>query len=98
MQNCSLATWLVSDTHDSKIEDKEAKEELGKLIASRLEYRVSTDEPLIQIRSKLARSILFNEFRSDYGADQVEKDLALPGTTDFSPGQAKKTKPGSYEM
>lgn len=73
-----LATWLVSDTQDSNIEDKEAKEELGKLITSRLEYRVSTDEPLSQIRSKLARSILVNEFRSDYAGEDPPSLSLIP--------------------
>ncbi|MCA9231625.1 MAG: PglZ domain-containing protein [Planctomycetales bacterium] len=60
-----LVLWLVDDGHDKAIIDKDAAEELFKLIESRLGLSMAAQTPLPDAREKVVRYVLVGEFRSD---------------------------------
>lgn len=64
-----LAAWLADDVRDGDIRDKEAVEELYKLIEMRLGLALIEDVPLPDARRKTIQYLLVNEFRSDLEGD-----------------------------
>jgi hypothetical protein len=72
-----LAAWLANDGLDVTISEKEARPELRKLIASRLEFDVPGDA-LDKWRATTARFILAVEFRSDLRGDLPPELDSLP--------------------
>lgn len=60
-----LATWLASDEHDGEIIEKEAVNELNKLIGAYLGLDIAEDTLLTDTRVKTIRYVLVGEFRAD---------------------------------
>ena len=60
-----LTSWLVADSHDAEIVDKEATRELVKLIGSKLGLELPVDTPPGKLRAVTLRSVLAGEFRLD---------------------------------
>lgn len=60
-----VAAWLASDTRDGDIESKGGKDELVKLLRSRLGLTVQPDTSLAKMRALTLRYVLVGEFRSD---------------------------------
>lgn len=74
-----LARWIGDESRDALIEDKGAKAELLKLVASRLGLKVTEQSTLAQARHQVVRYLLVNEFRHDLDAEPPA-DLALVPT------------------
>jgi hypothetical protein len=64
-----LTAWLVSDAHDADIADKDATNELTKLLKARLGLELATDVPLAKLRAIVLRYVLAGEFRLDLSCD-----------------------------
>jgi hypothetical protein len=60
-----LARWLVDDSRDEAIEEKEVTSELFKLVGSRLGLPLDTTISLPEARSKVMRYTLVNELRGN---------------------------------
>lgn len=60
-----IAAWLVAPDRDKVIQEKEASEELLKLLEHRLGLKFDSTATLESLRSKSIRHILINEFRAD---------------------------------
>jgi hypothetical protein len=60
-----LAAWIVRDSRDSEIADKDATRELTKLIRSRLGLELAGGVPLAKLRAVTLRHVLVGEFCSD---------------------------------
>lgn len=64
-----LAAWLVSDTRDTEIVNKEATRELTKLVKARLGLDLSADAQLPKLRAVTLRYVLAGEFRLDLSCE-----------------------------
>ena len=60
-----IARWIAEDEKDAEIAEKEAREELFKLVECRLGLPMAPDDPLASARGNVLRYVLVNEFRSD---------------------------------
>lgn len=60
-----LASWLVSDTRDAEIVEKQAIGELAKLVEARLGLDLQMVVPLPKLRAITLRYVLAGEFRLD---------------------------------
>ncbi len=78
-----LAQWLVGDAHDQTIVEKDATEELLRLIESRLGLSASTETPLAEVRDRTLRYVLVGEFRSDLEGE-------APGSISMVPSPSGK--------
>jgi len=64
-----LAEWLASEAKDAAMVEKDALPELLKLIKARLGLVLPDGTGLTEVRDRLARFVLVNEFRADLAAD-----------------------------
>jgi hypothetical protein len=60
-----LATWLMSNAHDTEIQSKEAARELTKLVQSRLKLELPETSEIPKLRAITLRYVLAGEFRAD---------------------------------
>jgi hypothetical protein len=60
-----IAAWLMDESRDPEIEQKQATGELARLIRSRLSLDVPEETPLLKARAMTLRYVLGGEFRSD---------------------------------
>ena len=60
-----IARWLAEEEKDADIAEKEAREELFKLVECRIGLPIPPEEPLPIARGKVLFYVLVNEFRSD---------------------------------
>lgn len=60
-----LAQWIAEDERDARIVEKEALEELYRLVEARLGLSLGLDTTITDARKKTARYLLVNEFRAD---------------------------------
>jgi hypothetical protein len=65
----TLARFLVNPGRDKEIEREGAREELYRLIASRLGLSIAAERALAAARGELLRFVLVNEFRLDLAGD-----------------------------
>ncbi len=75
-----VAEWLAHDATDADIVAKEAVDELGKLVTSRLGLPLDGDD-LTKWRRIVARTALGFEFRSDLQTVQPSELASLPAAT-----------------
>lgn len=73
-----LAAWLINDTRDGAIEEKEGHREIRKLVRSRLELELPDDSLLPRHRAIVTRYVLVNEFLGDYSGASLPTLAALP--------------------
>lgn len=64
-----LTAWLVSDSRDAEIVNKEATRELTKLVKARLGLDLDADSPLSKLRAITLRYVLAGEFRLDLSCE-----------------------------
>lgn len=76
-----IALWLADDAHDGQVAEKQALEELTRLIDARLGLALPVGTSANQARSKTIRYILVNEFRSDLGCDAPDSVALIESTT-----------------
>lgn len=73
-----LATWLADDGRDRSIVEKGAVPELCKLVETRIGLGLEPDAELPAARSKVARYVLVNEFRSDLAGEPPSSVAMIP--------------------
>ncbi len=73
-----IAGWLASESRDAEIESKGGKEELSKLLRSRLGLEVALDAPLAKTRAIALRYVLVGEFRGDLRCDPPDALAGIP--------------------
>ena len=73
-----LARWLADDGQDHAIAEKDATDELLKLIAARLGFELDSDTSMAAARSKVLRYVLANGFRSDLSGGQPRLLSMIP--------------------
>lgn len=61
-----LARWLLDESLDGQVAEKQAKPELIKLARARLGQGLDPDVPLDKLRSVVGRFVLATEFRTDF--------------------------------
>ena len=83
-----LATWLADPEVDSVVVEKQALDELAKLLSARLDLDVS-GEDLSKWRSVVARFVLATEFRSDLEAEPPRQLDGVPTATQAVVGRAR---------
>jgi hypothetical protein len=64
-----IAAWLASPDKDQAVRDKEATEELFKLIEHRLGLKFDPTNALESVRTRTARYVLIGEFRNDLSSE-----------------------------
>jgi hypothetical protein len=64
-----LAGWVIDESNDKKIQEKQAEAELYKLIESRLGLTVDVAVPVPKARDQAVRYLFANEFRADLKGD-----------------------------
>lgn len=75
-----IARFLADPSCDSKIMEKRATQELYNLIDSRLGLCVDSDSSLVDVRQKVLRFILVNEFCADLSCDPPASVAMVPST------------------
>ena len=73
-----ISQWLADEEQDPGIVEKEASEELFKLIESRLGLSMPRDDGLPEARRKLLRYMLVSEFRSDLDCEPPQSAAMVP--------------------
>ena len=73
-----IARWLAEEEKDGDIAEKEAREELYKLVKCRLGLAIPTEDELVQGRGKVLRYVLVNEFRTDLDCEPPQSVAMVP--------------------
>ncbi len=73
-----LAQWLADDGQDNAIAEKDATNELLKLIGARLGLELESDTSVAAARDKVLRYVLANDFRSDLSCDPPDSLSMIP--------------------
>lgn len=76
-----ITRWLADEGKDPVISEKNADDELYKLIGSRLGLLIAENTTIPETRDRLLRYILVNEFRSNLGCDPPQAVSMVPKTT-----------------
>jgi hypothetical protein len=79
-----MSCWLAEDHRDTQILEKEATDELFKLIESRIGMSIQPDTRLDDARERVCRYALVNEFRTDLEGEppQVVSMIPTPPSKD----------------
>ena len=75
-----ITRWLTDNEKDQIIADKDAEDELFKLIGSRLGLLIPDNTTVAETRDRLLRYMLVNEFRSDLTCDPPQAVSMVPTT------------------
>jgi hypothetical protein len=73
-----IAAWLMDESRDPEIEQKQAAGELARLIRSRLGLELPVDATLVKTRAMTMRYVLGGEFRSDLAGPAPASLDAVP--------------------
>lgn len=73
-----LAAWLADPSRDAEIDERDATSELYALVEARLGLELGREVPLAHARTRTARYVLANEFRSDLQGDAPASLAKIP--------------------
>jgi len=73
-----LARWLLNESLDGRITEKQAKPELIKLARARLDQDLDPEAPVSKLRSAVGRFVLATEFRTDLTGSEPDQLRQVP--------------------
>ena len=99
-----LARWVADDVLDNAVADKDAANELLKLIGARLKFALPPDTSIAAARERVVRYVLINEYRSNLSGEPPSSLSMIPETdkeslerTGYVTTRLRNVYPDAYE-